>query len=168
MNSLEDTSMIHKLYDASRAGVEVRLILRGICCLVPGLPHVSERVRAISIVDRYLEHARVYMFHDRGRMTTYLASADLMERNLDRRVEIAFPLEDAELRAQVHRFLDLQWRDRVKARLIDADQRNAYVPRQKNEAAIQSQLAFHNYLMGLDRRRRSTVKKRTGPAPAKR
>ncbi|MBK7267993.1 MAG: polyphosphate kinase 1 [Flavobacteriales bacterium] len=168
LNSLEDTSMIHKLYDASRAGVEVRLILRGICCLVPGLPHVSERVRAISIVDRYLEHARVYMFHDRGRMTTYLASADLMERNLDRRVEIAFPLEDAELRAQVHRFLDLQWRDRVKARLIDADQRNAYVPRQKNEAAIQSQLAFHNYLMGLDRRRRSTVKKRTGPAPAKR
>ena len=151
LNSLEDTSMVQKLYDASRAGVEVRLILRGICCLVPGVPGISERIRAISIVDRYLEHARVYVFHNKGRMTTYLASADLMERNLDRRVEVAFPLEDGELRSQVLHYLELQWGDRVKARLIDTDQTNEYVPRQVNEPAIHSQVAIHTYLNGSGR-----------------
>ena len=143
--------MVQKLYDASRAGVEVRLILRGICCLVPGVPGISERIRAISIVDRYLEHARVYVFHNKGRMTTYLASADLMERNLDRRVEVAFPLEDGELRSRVLHYLELQWGDRVKARLIDTDQTNEYVPRQVNEPAIHSQVAIHTYLNGSGR-----------------
>ncbi|MEZ4757897.1 MAG: polyphosphate kinase 1 [Flavobacteriales bacterium] len=126
VNSLEDRALIEKLYDASRAGVPVRLIVRGICCLVTGVPGVSEGIEAISIVDRYLEHTRAYVFENGGEPLVYLSSADWMGRNLDRRVEVAFPLLDPELRAEMLRMLDLQWRDTMKARVLDRKQTNRY------------------------------------------
>lgn len=126
VNSLEDRALIGKLYDASQAGVPVRLIVRGICCLVTGVPGVSEGIEAISIVDRYLEHTRAYVFENGGRQLVYLSSADWMGRNLDRRVEVAFPLLDPDLRAEMLRLLDLQWRDTVKARVLDRKQTNPY------------------------------------------
>jgi polyphosphate kinase len=121
MNSLVDATLVAELYAASQGGVEVDLIVRGICCLRPGLPGVSERIRVVSIIDRYLEHARVFCFENGGAPEYLLASADWMPRNLDRRVEIAFPVPDPALQAQVRAVLDTQLADTVKARLLGAD-----------------------------------------------
>ena len=153
LNSLEDRAMIGKLYDASRAGVPVRLIVRGICCLVPGVAGTSDRIAAISIVDRYLEHARAYVFHAQGRLSVHLASADLMERNLDRRVEVAFPLRDPDVKAEVLRMLDLQWADTMKARVIDAQQENRYRKPPRGTKAVRAQEDFRALLAGTDRAR---------------
>jgi polyphosphate kinase len=147
MNSLEDRPLISKLYDASRAGVRVRLIVRGICCLIPGVPGMSEHIQVISLVDRYLEHARVFVFHNNGTPEVYLSSADLMERNLDRRVETAFPLRDAGLRQVVMDFVELQWRDQAKARTIDAEQGNTYHhARWQRPGALRAQTAVYTQL----------------------
>ncbi|MBV6404548.1 MAG: polyphosphate kinase 1 [Flavobacteriales bacterium] len=154
VNSLEDRAIIGKLYDASRAGVPVRLIVRGICCLVPGIAGASTNIEGISIVDRYLEHARAYVFHAQGRQLVYLASADLMERNLDRRVEVAFPLRDAAARQEVLRMLELQWADTAKARIIDARQRNRYRPAPQEQVAVRAQEDFRAWLAAADRHRR--------------
>ncbi len=121
MNSLVDRTLIEELYLANQAGVAIDLIVRGICCLRPGIPGLSDRIRAISIVDRYLEHARVFYFQNGGAPEYWLASADWMPRNLDHRVEIAFPVLDARLQAQIHEVLDLQLSDTVKAREILLD-----------------------------------------------
>ena len=129
MNSLEDSRIIKKLYQASRAGVRIQIVVRGICCMMPGVPGLSESVEVRSIVDRYLEHWRTYIFQSGDEEQIYLASADWMHRNLDRRVEVAFPLYDPEVRRQVQRAMQLQLRDNVKARLIDRHQGNAYAPR---------------------------------------
>ncbi len=147
LNSLEDRPLIRKLYDASRAGVRVRLIVRGICCLVPGIVGMSENIEVISIVDRFLEHARAYVFHNGGKPLVYLASADLMERNMDRRVETAFPVFDQRLRNEVLDYLELQWTDKAKARTIDAAQRNPYRdPQWKSRTALRSQMALYERL----------------------
>jgi polyphosphate kinase len=144
LNSLEDRPLIRKLYDASRAGVRIRLLVRGICCLVPGLPGMSENIEVVSIVDRFLEHARAYVFHNGGRPLVYLASADLMERNMDRRVEAAFPVLDPRLRTEVLDYLELQWSDTAKARTVDAAQRNLYRdPKWNGRTALRSQMAFY-------------------------
>lgn len=124
LNSLEDRALINKLYSASQAGVPIRLIVRGICCLIPGVPGLSENIEAISIVDRFLEHARAYVFTNGGDPLVYLSSADWMGRNLDRRVEVAFPITDRRLRDEVLRLIEIQWSDRAKARVIDAKQTN--------------------------------------------
>ena len=128
MNSLEDPDMIERLYEASAAGVEVDLIVRGICCLRPGVPGLSESIRARSIVGRFLEHPRVYLFHAGGARDLYLASADWMTRNLDHRVEVAFPIYDEAVRAQIFEMLDLELSDNTNARVVDARQRNRFVP----------------------------------------
>ena len=146
LNSLEDKPLIRKLYDADRAGVKVRLIVRGICCLVPGVPQHSDGIEAISIVDRYLEHARAYVFHNGGNPTILLASADWMERNMDRRVETAFPILDEKLKAEVIRFLELEWKDNVKARIIDKAQTNPYRPYKKGSRKVRSQTAWYAQL----------------------
>jgi polyphosphate kinase len=146
MNSLEDKPLIRKLYDASRAGVHIRLIVRGICCLMPELKGQSERISAISIVDRFLEHARAFVFHNAGKPSLHLASADWMERNMDRRIEVAFPILDEALRAEVMRYLDMQWADNVKARIIDAKQVNAYRKRKKHAPAVRSQHDWYQQL----------------------
>jgi polyphosphate kinase len=121
LNSLVDRRMIEELYAASEAGVRIDLIVRGICCLRPEIPGLSDNIRAISIVDRYLEHARIFYFENGGAPEYLLASADWMPRNLDRRVEIAFPVLDPALQAQVGRILEVQLADTVKARRILGD-----------------------------------------------
>jgi polyphosphate kinase len=121
VNSLVDPILIEELYRASAAGVQIDLIIRGICCLRPGVPGLSERIRAVSIVDRFLEHARMFHFQNHDAPEYLLASADWMPRNLDRRVEIAFPVLDPGLRAQLAAILEVQLGDTVKARLIQPD-----------------------------------------------
>jgi polyphosphate kinase len=127
MNALEDEEIVGKLYAASAAGVPIQLVVRGICCLIPGLEGLSETVKARSIVDRFLEHARIYSFHNGGDERLYLASGDWMYRNLSQRVEVAFPLYDPEIRKQVRAILDLHLADNMRARLLDARQSNPYV-----------------------------------------
>jgi polyphosphate kinase len=123
VNSLVDEVLIDELYAASQAGVDVDLIVRGICCLRPGVAGLSERIRAISVIDRFLEHARVFAFDNDGDPEYWLASADWMPRNLDRRVEVAFPVLDPALQAQIREILDVQLADTAKARLILPDGR---------------------------------------------
>jgi len=147
MNSLEDRAMIRKLYDASNAGVSVRIIVRGICCLVPGVKGMSENITAISIVDRYLEHTRAYVFGNNGKTLLYLSSADWMGRNLDRRIEVAFPILDPVLKQEVLDILEIQWSDRVKARLIDVRQTNPNLLPVQGEKPVHSQAATHAYLV---------------------
>ena len=127
MNSLVDRALIEALYAASQAGVAVDLIVRGICCLRPGIPGLSDRIRAISIVDRYLEHARAFYFENGGKPEYWLASADWMPRNLDHRVEVAFPVLEPRLQAQIREVLELQLTDTVKAREILIDGGSARV-----------------------------------------
>jgi polyphosphate kinase len=124
MNGLMDEALIEELYAASAAGVEIDLIIRGICCLRPGVPGLSERIRVRSIVDRYLEHARILYFENAGEPEYLLASSDWMPRNLDHRVEIAFPILMAPLQARVREVLDTQLADNVKARIILPDGRS--------------------------------------------
>jgi polyphosphate kinase len=124
MNSLVDPALIDELYAASRAGVEIDLIVRGICCLRPEVPGLSERIRVISIIDRYLEHARVFLFENGGEPQILLASADWMPRNLDHRIEIAFPVLDATLQGRVREILATQLADTTKARRLGADGRS--------------------------------------------
>lgn len=114
-NSLTDEKIIRRLYAASRAGVEVRLIVRGACCLRPGAEGMSERIRAISIVDKYLEHGRIYIFCNRGQRRVFIGSADLMSRNLDRRVEVCTPVFDPRAAERLHRVFDIGWHDNIKA-----------------------------------------------------
>lgn len=120
LNSLTDRDIIDKLAEASTAGVRIDLIVRGICCLLPGIPDLTENIRVISIVGRFLEHARVYAFGKGEEMRLYIASADLMTRNTQRRVEVACPVLDASLRARIFSILQLQLRDNQKARLLYA------------------------------------------------
>jgi polyphosphate kinase len=122
MNALVDKELIDKLYEASQAGVEVKLIVRGICCLVPGVPGLSDRIHVISVVDRFLEHSRIYFFHAGGAREVYLSSADWMPRNMDRRVEVMFPVEDSDYReAIINNLLALYLADNVKARVLQPD-----------------------------------------------
>jgi polyphosphate kinase len=129
MNSLVDRNMINKLYQASKAGVQIRLIVRGICSLVPGIPGVSDNIEAISIVDKYLEHSRIFIFCNDGNQKIYLSSADWMIRNLDNRVEAAVPIYDPDIRKELMDFFDIQWKDNFKARIFNELQDNQYRPR---------------------------------------
>src|SRR5690606_13032164 len=127
INSLVDRGVIRLLYRASQAGAEVDLIVRGLCCLRPGLEGISEDTRVISIVGRFLEHARIYYLHNQGNPTMYIGSADLMPRNIDRRVEVMFPVENPALRADIlENILEVQLRDKAKGHMLQAD--GTYVP----------------------------------------
>ncbi len=121
MNSLVDEGIINALYSASCAGVQIDLIVRGICCLRPGLPGVSENIRVMSIVGRYLEHSRIYYFYSGGAQLVFLSSADWMTRNLDRRVELLFPVESEEAREKVLKIVQLCLKDNVKVRVLNPD-----------------------------------------------
>jgi polyphosphate kinase len=123
MNALVDGRCIRALYAASQAGVRVDLNVRGICCLRPGLPGISENIRVVSVVGRLLEHSRVYAFHRDGRDTVYIASADLMPRNLDHRVEMAVPIEAPELKAELLDVLERAFHDNLNAWELDGDGR---------------------------------------------
>ncbi|NNE14794.1 MAG: polyphosphate kinase 1 [Saprospiraceae bacterium] len=144
MNSLQDAEMIDLLYKADQAGVVVQLIIRGICCLVPGIKGISENIKAISIVDRYLEHARVFVFNNGGDELVYLSSADWMVRNLHHRIETMFPILDPKLKKVVKDILKLQLNDNRKARLIHFKKTNQY--KSGGEQKIRSQYAIHDYI----------------------
>lgn len=145
-NNIVDPQFSSKLYEASQAGVEIRLIVRGMCSLTPGVPGLSENIQAISIVDRYLEHARVYVFHNRGRPDYYFGSADLMMRNIDFRVEVLCPLRDPEAQKTVQDILDQQWHDNVKARQINIEQDNAPLLPAKHSGKLHAQETIYRYL----------------------
>lgn len=145
MNSLENSQMIDRLYAASQAGVKIKLIIRGICCLRPGVEGLSENIEVISIVDRFLEHARVYIFGNGGEEKMYVASADWMTRNLYRRVEVAFPINDGDLFKEIREIIDLQLADNSKARIINAEQDNPYKKASKGEAVHRAQVDIYEY-----------------------
>jgi polyphosphate kinase len=143
INNLVDPDMIRKLYDAGLAGVNIRLVVRGTCSLIPGIPAMSENIQAVSIVGRYLEHARIFIFCNGGKERYYISSADWMTRNLDARVEVAAPVYDVNLQQELKYILETQLRDNVKARIIDAVQDNRY-KRDKNPS-LKSQEALYGY-----------------------
>ena len=145
-NNLVDRELVDKLYEASQAGVPIRLIVRGMCSLVPGVKGLSENIEAISIVDGFLEHPRVYIFRNSGKPRYYISSADLMTRNIDFRVEVTCPIYSPELQQRIQSIIDIQWADNVKARLIDPSQTNAFRPRKKSAPKVRSQLQIHSYL----------------------
>ena len=143
MNSLTDLVIIDKLIEASRAGVKVDLIIRGICCLLPGIPGISDNITVRSIVGRFLEHARIYCFlNSIDDMTLYLSSADLMTRNTEHRVEIAFPIVTDEVKAHILHFLDVQLKDDVKARILQSDGTYRMLPAPDDGQGIECQQVF--------------------------
>lgn len=146
MNSLEDSAMIVKLYEASQAGVNIQLIVRGICCLIPDVVGWSENIAAISIVDRFLEHARLYFFANDGEEVLYLASADWMTRNLDRRIEVAVPIYNPALIKELRTIFLIQWQDNTKARYIDAEQTNCIKTPNGMEPLVHAQLDIYQFL----------------------
>lgn len=146
MNSLEDTDMMNKLYEASQAGVKIQMIVRGICCLIPGVDGMSENIKIISIVDRFLEHARVYIFGNDGKEVMYTASADWMNRNLDHRIEVAMPILDEKLYQELRHIVELQLSDNVKARIINTSQSNPYKNSQAGKPDVRAQVAIYNWL----------------------
>lgn len=141
MNSLTDKAIIEKLFEASQAGVKIQLIIRGICCLKPGIPGISENIEVVSIVGRLLEHSRIYYFHNNGDERIYLSSADVMTRNMIKRVEILFPVEDKEIGKRLVDFMDLQLSDNQKGRYQDEHGHYHYV--ENNLSPLNSQV----YLM---------------------
>ncbi len=149
VNSIQDPEMIELLYKASEAGVIIRLIVRGVCCLIPGQKGFSENITAISIVDRYLEHARVFKFHNQGEPKMYISSADWMTRNLNYRIETAIPIYDPAVFQTIDEIMELQWSDNVKARKIDGTGDNTYI-RHENDIRIQSQLETYYYFKRLE------------------
>lgn len=149
INNLDDKELINRLYDASNAGVKIRLLIRGICSLVPGQANFSENIQVTSIVDRFLEHDRVYVFSNNGNEEVFISSADWMTRNIDFRIEVAVKLVDQQLKQRVLDILELQFNDTVKARYIDKELTNRYVPR-GNKRKIQAQLAVYDYLKSLE------------------
>jgi polyphosphate kinase len=149
MNALVDPEVIAALYAASQAGVEIDLVVRGVCCLRPGVAGVSERIRVRSIVGRFLEHARLVYFEDAGAGRLYLGSADWMQRNLNGRVETVFPVEDARIKRELLGVLDLALRDNVKARVLQSD--GGYLRARRGPG--QRRLSSQERLMALSRRK---------------
>lgn len=143
LNSLSDFKVIDKLYTASREGVKIQLIVRGICCLIPGIKGMSEHIEVISIVDKFLEHPRLFIFENGGNPKAYISSADIMGRNLDNRVEITCPIYDEALKNELIETFEICWSDNVKARIISEKQDNAY--RKPKNGSIRSQFRLYEY-----------------------
>lgn len=149
VNGLIDYKMIKKLYQAGKAGVKIRLIVRGVCSLLPSVPGLSENIEVISIVDKYLEHSRMFIFGNSGSPEIFIGSADWMTRNLDHRVEVCCPVFDEKLREELINLFEIQWRDNVKARINDGPEGNAYRVR-TNGKKHRSQVEIHKYLKTLN------------------
>ena len=145
VNALVDPPMIQKLYEASQCGVQVDLIVRGSCCIRPGVPGLSDNIRVLSIIDRFLEHARVYHFANDGAPETLLSSGDLMQRNLDHRVEVTFPLVDPIVAAQVVELLELQLGDNVKGRVLGPDGRGIRRGLEPGQPLLRSQVRTYEH-----------------------
>jgi polyphosphate kinase len=138
--------LIGKLHEAALAGVEIKMIIRGICCMLTENNKFKIPIQAISIVDEYLEHARVLIFHNGGNEKVYISSADWMIRNLDHRIEVAVHIKDKNLAEELKHILEIQLGDNVQARILDNKQLNHYV-NSRNKAKIRSQEAIYQYLI---------------------
>jgi polyphosphate kinase len=145
MNSLSDDQIIDALYTAAKAGVEIKLIVRGIFCMITEHNKFANPIQAISIVDEYLEHARIWVFHNAGKEKVYISSADWMVRNLDHRVEASCPIRDENIKNELKDILNIQLKDNVKARWLDNDLNNEYV-RTDNQITVRSQIETYKYL----------------------
>jgi len=148
VNNLVDDTLIKKLYEASEAGVKIKLLIRGICALVPGIEGMSENIEAYSIVDRFLEHARVMVFYNSGDPLYLLGSTDWMKRNLDHRIEVVVPVYDTEIQKEIQHMLDLQLKDDVKRRILDSKMSNVYCSKQE-KSKHRSQIEQYNYFKSL-------------------
>ncbi len=150
VNNLVDKGLINKLYGASSAGVDIKMIIRGMCSLVPGVAGVSENIHIISIVDRFLEHPRVLITHNDGDPQVYVSSADWMTRNIDNRIEVTAPVRDPRLKQRIIDIVNIHFTDTVKARLIDKEMSNTYVKR-GNKKKVRSQVAIYDYLKNIEK-----------------
>ncbi|WP_240207488.1 polyphosphate kinase 1 [Vibrio sp. CyArs1] len=155
INNLVDKGLINKLYGASNAGVKIQMIIRGMCSLVPGVEGVSDNIKIISIVDRFLEHPRVIIAHNNGDPQVYISSADWMTRNIDHRIEVATPVRDTRLKQRIIDIINLHFTDTMKARWIDKEMSNSYVPR-GNRKKVRSQMAIYDYLKKVEKQTRKT------------
>ena len=149
INNLVDNGLVDRLYAASSAGVKINLLVRGMCSLIPDLPGISENIRITSIVDRYLEHDRVYIFESGGEKKVYLSSADWMTRNIDHRIEVAVAILDPRVKQRILDIIAILLSDTVKARIVDKELSNRYVPR-GNRKKVRSQLAIYDYIKKLE------------------
>ena len=146
LNNLVDTGLVNRLYSASQAGVKINLIIRGMCSLIPQVKALSENISVISIIDRFLEHPRVMLFHNNDKPLVYISSADWMARNIDHRVEVACPIYDEKLKSRIIHILNLHLQDNVKARIIDKELSNTFVKKKENKPSIRSQFAIYYFL----------------------
>ena len=144
MNHLTDAEIIEYLYKASNAGVKIRLIIRGMLSLIPGVKNISENIKAIGIVDRFLEHSRILICCNGGNEKVYITSADLMPRDLDYRIEVTCPIFDKSIKNAIRRIFDIQWSDNVKARIYDEKQSNTFI--KDGNQPVRSQVEVYNYL----------------------
>ena len=147
LNSLSDQILLDQLHKAIKAGVKVNLIIRGILTLKEGMEKAKNPINAISIVDQYLEHARVMIFHNKGKEKVYISSADWMVRNLDHRIEVAVPILDLKIKKELIDIINIQLKDNQKARILDTDLNNNYVPSLRMKK-VKSQVETHHYLIG--------------------
>lgn len=145
LNSISNYAIIEKLYEASQAGVKIDMIVRGICCLIPGVPGLSDNIRVRSIIDKYLEHPRVYVFGKGKESKVFISSSDWMSRNLDNRVEVSCPIYDEDIKTEILETLEICWQDNVKARILNQEQDNAYVS--NNKDSLRSQFATYDYYL---------------------
>jgi polyphosphate kinase len=145
LNNITDGEIIDCLYEASQAGVKIRLIIRGMLSLIPGIKKLSEKIEAIGIVDRLLEHSRYFIFCNGGNDQIYISSADLMTRNLDHRIEVTCPVYDKNIKCEIRKIFDIQWEDNVKARIFDAEQSNIFV-KPGNNIINRSQVEVYKWL----------------------
>ncbi len=143
MNSLEDIQMIEKLYQASCEGVKARLTVRGMCCLVPGVPKMSENIKVKSVVGRFLEHSRIFIFNNNNNPQVFLASSDWMSRNFDRRIELLFEIQKEDIKEHLRHIVDVYWRDTQKSRYLQPD--GTYVRQEEKEEAFNAQDYFSTY-----------------------
>ena len=144
INSITSYKIIDKLYDASISGVKINMIVRGVCCLIPGIKGISENIRVISVVDKFLEHSRIFSFHNGGDLKVYLSSSDLMTRSLDNRVEVTFPVYDKDIINQVMETFKISWGDNVKSRNVNGENHNSFVPK-SSEKPVRSQWDIYDY-----------------------
>jgi polyphosphate kinase len=143
LNSISSYKMIDKLYEASRAGVKIQMIVRGICCLVPGVKGMSENIEVISIIDKFLEHTRMYVFCNDNDTKVYISSADWMTRNIDNRVEVSCPIYQNDIKKELLDIFDICWSDNVKARVIDSSKSNDY--RKNSKDKVRAQFELYDY-----------------------
>ncbi|MEW4924580.1 polyphosphate kinase 1 [Algibacter sp. 2305UL17-15] len=145
MNSLSSYEMVDKLYEASNSGVKIDMIVRGICCLIPGIKGMSENIKVISVVDKFLEHSRLYIFGKGDHVKMYISSADWMTRNIENRVEVSCPIYSEDIKREIIDTFNICWSDNVKARLLNTGNENEY--RKNNNTKVRSQIALYDYYL---------------------